>query len=54
MDKRGLFLRLDKGVVKQVDLYAAEHDLYRNAAVERLILIALAASTPAEARRETV
>jgi len=48
--KRLVTLKLDPEVVKKVDLYAAERDLYRNRAVEELIEKAVAQGGDAEGR----
>lgn len=39
--KKLVMLKLDPEVVKKVDLYAAERDIYRNRAVEELLVKAV-------------
>lgn len=36
-EKKSVYVKLDPDVVREVDVYAARNDLYRNEAMERLL-----------------
>jgi hypothetical protein len=41
VSRKNVFVKLHRDVVREVDIYAARHDLYRNEAMERLLRLAV-------------
>lgn len=51
-ERKSVYLKLDPDVVREVDVYAAQNDLYRNEAIERLLTEAVRSQGRGERREE--
>lgn len=51
--RKSVYVKLNPDVVREVDVYAARHDLYRNEAMERLLTQAVESHGRDATRQET-